>query len=122
MRFIASAAISALFAVSVANAQPAQPAFLQAAKSRPVCLEPYLIDHTHTVDPRTILFYMRGGKIWQNTLPGPCPELMFHGFAYVVRGEYICSNMQGIRVLRSGAVCELGAFTPYNAPPRASAS
>lgn len=79
----------------------------------PVCLEVSRIDHTHVVDPRTILFYMRGGAIWKNTLPAACPDLIFNGFAFATSIDEICSNMQSFRVLYSGEVCMLGTFTPY---------
>ena len=37
--------------------------------------------------------------------------------AYDTSTDDICSNRQSIRLLRSGALCELGAFTPV--PPEA---
>lgn len=83
-----------------------------------VCLWTYLIDHTTTVDKSTILFHMRNGKIWKNTLVQPCPGLLFHGFAYVTRDGQICSNMQSIMVLETHQVCMLGAFEPYTPPPK----
>lgn len=116
MKTIAATALGALLVAATANAQPA-PAPVD-ANAGPVCIQPYRIDHTNTVDPSTVLFYMKDGKIWKNTLQGPCPGLLFNGFAYVVHGDEVCSNMQGIRVLRTGEVCMLGAFTPYIAPPK----
>jgi hypothetical protein len=117
MKILAAAGISAIFAVATADAQPAQPP----AKPAPVCLnldfEPHHIDHTHAVDPNTLLFYMRDGTIWKNTLKTPCPGLMFHGFEVTTHVEEICSNAQSISVLETGEVCQLGEFTPYTPPP-----
>lgn len=86
------------------------------AKHNHVCLWAYLIDHTTTVDPSTILFHMRGGKIWKNTLRQPCPGLKFHGFAFVSEDQYVCSNMQAISVITTHQSCKLGAFEPYTLP------
>lgn len=79
-----------------------------------VCLDADHIDHTVVVDDRTVLYYMRGHAVWKNTLRGACPGLKFEqGFSEVIRGGLVCSNTQMIRVMRSGALCSLGAFTPY---------
>lgn len=59
-----------------------------------------------------ITFTMRNGAVWRNDLRGICPDLKFEGFEWVVRGpETVCENMQSLRVLHSGQVCELGKFT-----------
>ena len=82
-----------------------------------VCLYPHEVDHTQVVDASTVLFHMKDGKIWKNTLKGPCPGLKFHGFAYVSNDvDEICSNAMPISVIESGEVCSLGAFTPYTPP------
>ena len=90
----------------------------------PVCLnlgdvpkEP--IGHTKVLDPQTILFYTRDGKVWKNTLKTRCPGLMSRGF--VLRGAEgeVCSNATTISVIDSGETCTLGAFTPYTPPPAA---
>jgi hypothetical protein len=90
-----------------------------------VCLRPFdspqdTINHTHVVDPQHILFYMRDGKVWLNTLKGPCRGLMFHGFSFVTPEDEVCGNSTPIRVVESGEACTLGPFTPY-APTSPSA-
>lgn len=88
-------------------------------KPTPICLDPAFIDRTQIVDDSTILFHMRGGKIWKNTLASKCFGLkMQGGFAYEVQGGTICSNMQTIRVLNQGSICALGEFTPYTPPEK----
>ncbi len=83
----------------------------------PVCLKSHYIDRTTVLSPTTILFRMKGGKVWRNTLRTPCPGLKFNGFAYVLRGDdEICGGMQTIRVLQTHAICQLGPFTPEPAP------
>jgi len=90
-------------------------------KSNAVCLDAGHIDHTTVVDGQTILFYMRGGKIWKNTLPEPCPGLKFErAFSEEINGDVICSSMQMIRVMHTGAMCSLGPFTPYTPPASAA--
>ena len=86
------------------------------AADGPVCLQSQFIDHTHTVNPSTVLFYMKDGKVWRNDLPQPCNGLKIHGF--VVRGHdsEICGG-QGITIIQTHAVCMLGKeFTAYEAP------
>ncbi len=106
-KFLIAAAIAGL-SISAAAAQP--------ASGGNVCLQANMIDHTHTVDANTVLFYMRGGKVWKNTLAGPCPGLALSGFEVTGHQDEICGSGTGITVIKSGAACRLGEFTPY-APP-----
>jgi hypothetical protein len=93
-----------------------------AQKPNQVCIRPFdtptgSIDHTKVVNPQTILFYMRDGKIWKNTLRGPCQGLELHGFSFVTHYDEICSNAVSIQVIQTGEVCQLGYFSPFTAPP-----
>jgi hypothetical protein len=82
-----------------------------------VCLATAQIDHTEIVSDTAILFFMKGGKTWVNTMSIPCSSLkMEDGFAYINDVPEICSNSQTIRVLRSGGFCELGQFAPFEVP------
>jgi hypothetical protein len=91
------------------------------AKGNDVCLDAGHIDHTVVVDDQTVLFYMRGGRIWKNTLQRQCPSLKFEqGFSEDIRGDEVCSNRQMIYVLQTGTSCSLGAFTPYTPPPKSA--
>jgi hypothetical protein len=86
-------------------------------KSNGVCLRVADIDHTEIINDGAILFHMKVGKPYLNTLRYPCPSLvMEEGFAYETPVPEICSESQTIRVLRSGNFCELGQFTPFDAP------
>ncbi|MGD0867121.1 MAG: hypothetical protein ABSA49_16365 [Rhizomicrobium sp.] len=117
MRSIAVAALSlgATLSLGAALAQNA-PDHTMNTGVGPVCLTPHQIDHTKTVDPSTILFYMKNGTIWKNTLKERCPMLMYHGFSYVSHVDEVCGNSQAISVIQSGETCTLGPFTPYTAP------
>lgn len=77
-----------------------------------ICLRTMDISNTTTPNDKTILFHMRGGKVWRNDLRGTCSGLRFYGFAYTATppGE-ICGNLQIIRVLKTHSVCSLGPFT-----------
>jgi len=90
------------------------------ASARPnnngVCLRTEDIDHTEILTDSAIIFYMKTGKPYVNTMHFPCPSLkMEDGFDYVTDFPEVCSNAQTIRVLRSGTFCELGQFTPFDA-------
>lgn len=91
------------------------PAAAHAKQAGPanVCIHTVDIDHTRAPDDRTILFYMRDGRVWSSTLRSNCPELSFNGFVYgPTPPDNICGNLQTIRVIRSGAVCEIGPLVP----------
>ena len=82
-----------------------------------VCLTVGQIDHTDIVNDSAIVFFMKDGKAYMNTMRIPCSSLkMEDGFAYMTDTAEICSNSQTIRVLRSGNFCELGQFTPFTPP------
>ena len=109
---------AALIVPAVAQNTPTP---LDTAKPKQICIRPYdsptgSIDHTKVVDPQTILFFMRDGKIWKNTLHGKCPGLEFHGFNFVTHYDELCSNAVSIQVIVTGEVCQLGYFTPYTEP------
>ena len=97
---------------AVLAAQPALPA--TAAEDKMVCIYAHDIDNTQVSrDGRSILFYMSGHRVWKNTLQDQCVTLgPDHGFVYTVTDDEICSNLESIRVIDTGEVCELGDFTP----------
>ena len=82
-----------------------------AVAAAPVCLNSYYIDRTTVVDAKTILFRMKNGTVWRNTLRTSCSGLLFNGFSYTLQTLDICDNLQTIEVLRTGEVCVLGKFT-----------
>jgi hypothetical protein len=117
MKTLASAAFLIAFAAAPALAQPGTPHSPMTGVG-PVCLRPFSspqdeINHTHVLDPRHVLFYLRDGRVLLNTLKGPCPGLMFHGFSFVTPEDDVCANSTPIRVIESGETCTLGPFTPY---------
>jgi hypothetical protein len=82
-----------------------------------VCLATAQIDHTDIVNDSAIVFFMKDGKAYMNTMRIPCSSLkMEDGFGYTTDAAEVCSNSQTIRVLRSGNFCELGQFTPFTPP------
>jgi hypothetical protein len=81
-----------------------------------VCLNVTEIQNTQAVDRRTILYKMRDGKVWRNTLVADCPTLVGFssgGFTQVSHTDFICANSQLIKT-QSGNVCRLGEFTRVN--------
>ncbi len=69
-KFAICAVVLALTAATIAPA----------AAEAPVCLKTYWIDRTTVVNPKTILFRMKDGKVWRSDLRTPCPSLKFYGF------------------------------------------
>jgi hypothetical protein len=107
------ALLVALAAFTVAA--PALAQTEQATKS--VCLQADEVDHTKVLNDRQILFYMRGNKVWMNTLQGRCATLPIQdGFSMASDHSEFCANAQAIRVVRTGEFCALGDFTPYQKP------
>ena len=92
-----------------------EPAGLPAGNG--ICLSVAQIDHSEIINDSAIILFMKDGKAYTNAMPMPCPSLvMENGFAYLNDPPQVCSNSQTIRVLRSGNFCELGQFTPFQAP------
>ena len=83
------------------------------------CVTVARIRRTEVIDDKTILFYMHGGRVYQNILERECPRLEREGrFMYEIRGHRLC-DIDTITVLdRLGAGfsrgfrCRLGEFHP----------
>ena len=88
------------------------------AQAARVCLQTILIDHTSVKDANTVLFYLKNGQVWRNTLQAPCPSITLHGFEMNVRtgADKVCSNEMTIHTLVTHQTCSLGEFTPYTEP------
>ena len=93
-------------------------AFADATATKGVCLTSYQVDHTKIVDDSTIIFYMKNGKAWKNTLPHKCNGLKFaNGFSYNQSNDnQICANLEMITVINQGTTCGLGEFEPFTPP------
>lgn len=99
-------------ALTVLLAAVASPVVPAAAEMRPICLQSSQIDRTTVVNPRTILFRLKDGRVYRSDLRTPCLGLRFNGFVYVTPMDEICGGSQSIRVLNTDQVCTLGNFTP----------
>jgi len=91
---------------------------VQAPASSPasnVCLFSRNIQRTEVVNDRTILFHMRDGKVWRNTLRRVCPLLTTSPYTQNLHTDQVCANQQFIHVTRTGDTCALGDFTPVAA-------
>ena len=102
-------ALAALFAISA-------PAVAQTT-GQSVCLDATEIDHTHVLNNRQVLFYMKNRKVWLNTLNNTCTTLPYQeGFVLPTGFSTFCSNSQTITVVNTRQICQLGEFTPYQKP------
>jgi len=110
--------IATRLATAVLLALSAPPAAIQAAAPSPgeVCLNVRDVQRTETRDDRTILFHMRDGKVWRNTLKTVCPMLKISPFTQVLQTDQICANHQIIHLALTGNSCVLGDFTPFDSP------
>lgn len=97
------ARMAALLAVGMTSVTPVMAA--------PVCLNTFYIDSSHVVDSKTIIFRMKDGTQWRNTLRTPCRGILFHGYTYKVNYAELCDYGQSIRVLTTHETCTLGNFT-----------
>lgn len=89
------------------------------AKDADICISARDIDHTSVLSDNEILYVMKNGNIWKNTLRKSCPGLGFErAFSQTIVADGICSNRQMITVINRGTPCFLGAFTPYTPPPK----
>ena len=86
------------------------------------CVSIQRISRTEIIDDRTVLFYMRGGDIYQNILANRCPGLAREKrFAYETALNRLC-QLDSLAVLyseggglREGPRCGLGMFHPITA-------
>jgi uncharacterized protein DUF6491 len=85
------------------------------------CVTVQRIDHTDAIDDQTIIFRMRGDKVYRNTLPNKCPGLQRENrIAWQTSTSRLC-NIDTITVLedygvgfRPGFTCRLGQFVPLS--------
>jgi hypothetical protein len=83
------------------------------------CVSTPNIDRTHAIDDQTILFFMRGKKVYRNYLPRKCPNLERQNrIMYKTHGARLC-DVDTITVLEQwgarltpGFTCPLGPFHP----------
>jgi hypothetical protein len=79
------------------------------------CIVVSRIDKTDVIDDQTVLFFMRGNKIYRNYLPRKCPGLEVEDrFGYQVRSSRLC-KVDLLTVLpRVGipTTCRFGEFLP----------
>jgi hypothetical protein len=125
MRTLPLLAAAALAAVLATPADARRNREAEAAALTPIpgakpenCVQLSAIRDTRVRDDSTIDFYMRGGKIYRNTLPISCPRLGFEeSFSYRTSITQLCS-VDIITVLPRGGggipgvSCGLGPFTP----------
>ena len=79
----------------------------------PMCLNVANIGRTSVPDAQHLVFYMRDGTVWENTLTRTCAGLNYSPWAWAVRGpSQVCANTQRLRVLQTGVTCTLGEFAP----------
>ncbi len=84
-----------------------------------VCISGTDIESTSVPDDNTIIYHLRNGQVWKNTLKATCPQLKFeHAFTEVIRADQVCANAQMIRVHETGSICALGDFTLVSAAPK----
>ena len=108
---------SALLASSALALSAATQVQAQNTRDGNVCLNVTEILTSQAVDNRTIVYRMKDGKVWRNTLATPCPDLVSHaagGYSQVLHTDYLCANTQQITVQQTGMVCRLGEFTRVN--------
>lgn len=86
------------------------------------CIDTRRISRTHVADNQTLIFYMRGGAIYKNTLRNKCQALVHEKrFSYRTTMSRLC-RIDTITVIRSfgggitdGPSCGLGMFYPITA-------
>ena len=85
------------------------------------CIYVDRIDQTRIVDTRTILFFMRGRTVFQNTLPQQCSGLRPRdGLRYNVVLNRLCvddfvTQLVEVGGYAPGALCRIGMFVPITA-------
>lgn len=91
------------------------------------CIIVSSIDQTEALDDQTIIFEMRGRRVYRNTLPRACPGLERENrISFETRTSRLCSidtitvlelggfGGPGIGGFRRGFTCRLGQFVPLS--------
>ena len=117
------AVIASLMAgfLATANAEEGDEEELDPQFAPEDCVSIPRIRDTDIIDDRTILFEMKGGQIYRNTLPRKCPGLRrSDAFMYKTRLSQLCA-IDTISVLNRlgggftrGPSCGLGKFYPIS--------
>ncbi len=89
------------------------------------CIPISRIEHTKVVDDQTVLFMMKGGKVYKNQLPHRCIGLaQAKAFKYATSQSQLC-NVDLITPFGHstgevvpGASCALGMFLPSAPEPK----
>jgi hypothetical protein len=124
LRSVVVLAVLGLCAASASAGKPVPEARVIGAEQG--CVMISNIRNTNVRDDKTIDFFMKGGKVFRNTLPNSCPRLGFErAFGYQTSINQLC-NVDIITVLMQtagnirGASCGLGKFTPIELvrPPK----
>ena len=83
------------------------------------CLSMGTIDDTLTIDDRTLLFFVRGDRVYRNSLPQICPGLLPNkSIAYRSSGgrlAQLCESAMFSVEDMPGLSCKLGPFVPVSA-------
>jgi hypothetical protein len=81
------------------------------------CLAANSIESTRTIDNRTLLFFVRGDRIYQNSMPDICINLEPRtSFAYEASGGRVAQLCErDVITVEGGYTCRLGPFTPVSA-------
>lgn len=79
-----------------------------------ICIDSRDVVSSKSTDGKTLVFKMKDGTTLVNHLQGACPDLMFNGFAWVLRSgdTQVCEYAQSLHVLQSPEICTLGKFDP----------
>lgn len=85
------------------------------------CIRLDMVSRTEIIDPRTIVFHMRGRDIYRNRLPGRCPGLRpGESLMYRSTSSQLC-KMDSVSVVHTwggglspGISCRLGTFIPIS--------
>ena len=89
----------------------AEPTTDAGQEAPPMCINVADIRRTNAPDPQHLVFYMRSGKIWENTLTRSCAGLTSNRWTWVVRSPIrVCANAHRIRVFQTNLICTIGDF------------
>jgi hypothetical protein len=114
MTFAALTCVMGLAPVALADEEAE--AVTEEASER--CIDTRRISRTVVVDAHTVLFYMRGGRIYRNTLPHKCMSLAREKrFSYRTSTSRLCdvdviTVLYDMGGLTRGPSCGLGRFYP----------
>lgn len=78
------------------------------------CLNSALVHHFYVLNAHAAMIELIGGKRVLMRFRGDCQGIEQYGFVHTAQNNRVCPSTNAIRVLHTGARCEVESLEPYH--------